>query len=277
MLFWQSGCVFPPTLQCWNDSNIYSKWFYDTQSHWVSSVVKLSITLQSVSVSLIAVIISALQCLIQAADRRLFHYTTAVNEVQKRPFPSLISLCVSVYLGTPDRASLIILEIPSGGKHTHTHTRRVVNFSVINKWNIDILCGDCTQSAQITKLIEEERGWGLLVYHLPAEKHNLGYMSACILVVLPWQPVTQDAPQCHGISTPVVNTHTHTFSQHWWMFRGRVFLWQELKHSFSLTKAFGGVGWGGWGWEKTQTNTHWGPFICKNHEKLTFFLISKKL
>lgn len=73
------------------------------------------------------------------------------------------------------------------------------------------------------------------------------------------------------------HTHTHTFSQHWWMFRGRVFLWQELKHSFSLTKAFGGVGWGGWGWEKTQTNTHWGPFICKNHEKLTFFLISKKL
>lgn len=82
----QRGCVLPPTLQCPNSSRVYSKGCYDTRGQWVSraregaGAVKLSSTLQSGLLGCVTAPISPRQCLTQAADRRLFRCSTAVNE-----------------------------------------------------------------------------------------------------------------------------------------------------------------------------------------------------
>lgn len=103
-------------------------------------------------------------------------------------FRVLISTYVSVYVGIP--------------QPLFDHIR------VSSRWKTQ-LCGDCTQSAWITELIET-RPWregGGRVYHLLTRgKNNLdGFMSGHGLVVLPWRPVTQDAPRAAALPA----THFH--------------------------------------------------------------------
>lgn len=80
---------------------------------------------------------------------------------------------------------------------------------------------------------QSKRGSSRLVYRLLVEKHNLhDLMSKHHPVVLPWQPVTQDAPHATPLPAASTITHIHSQTHYWWVFGSRFFLQQDLKSLF---------------------------------------------
>lgn len=49
------------------------------------------------------------------------------------------------------------------------------------------------------------------------------------ILLLPWQPVTQDAPHATPLPAASTITHMHSQTHYWWVFGSRFFLQQDLK------------------------------------------------
>lgn len=149
----------------------------------------------------------------QFADRRLQCCTTAVNAAWEDPFPlAYLGACECLCWHSWARGVWSYRRVQQVA-NTHTHRQGCRKFlsyqqkvdywhplqwlhtiNVSNKANVG---GGCS---------------------LTQPQHNLdGCMSGHNLVVLPWQPVTRDA-QHATVASVYTQTHTHRFSDGWWMF-----------------------------------------------------------